>query len=151
MYKGKKVLDIIIDDIKTNLSTNYQFGVHNLYGRKIENIDALFTQTNTIYVLLTGDTPNVLTGHTQEGSITVMFVVIDQIIGTQDKESYFIDDVWHFLSWKDFTELRTEYPDDDVRPFFPDDLALVVYDEKKGRAMWSITGKIGYDKHDIGI
>lgn len=150
MYKAKKIVQIIVDDIKANLSTDYDFNVYNLYGKKIENIDNFFTQTNAIYVVFQGDRYNVLTQHGLEGDIQIMLVIIDQIIGTQDKESYFIDDAMDFLTWKDFTGLATEYPDDDFRPFFPAELNLFVYDEKKGRAMWTITGSIGYDKHDIG-
>jgi len=150
MYRAKRVIDIIIDDLKTNLTSDYKFGVHTLYGKRIESFDKFFSQTNAIYVLYQGDEFTTLTQHGIEGNLKIQIVICDQIIGTKDKDHYFVDDVMDHLTWREFAELNTEYPDDDFRPFFPTTLDLFVYDEKKGRAIWVIAGTIGYDKHDVG-
>ena len=146
MFKAKKVVDLIIEEIKANLTCGFEYTVHDLYGKRIENLEDFFTKTNAIYVIYGGCRYETLTQFEIHGDISIIFVIIDQVIGTKHKDKYFLDDVRDFLTWRDFTELTTEYSTDDFQAFMPEDETLFIYDEKKGRAIWTITGTIGFDK-----
>lgn len=148
MFSAKKVTEIIVADIKANLESTTVFTVKNLYGKKIENMTE-WLKSATIYVAYTGCTFEPITGHTIEGNISLLFIIVDQMMATRRRERFFLDDVRDYLTWRDFTGLATEYSTDDFRVFMPTDEALFLYDEKTGRAVWTIAGTIGFDKRGI--
>lgn len=148
MFSANKVINCIKEDIESNFDETCH--VENFFGFDVSAYDTKFTQANAIYIIYEGCDYEIETGSSMTGSITISFLIIDQVLATASaKEDFLLDRFRDYITWKEFSALATHYPDADFLPFFPS-VESLVSTEEGGIAVFVIRGNISFVKRNIG-
>jgi phosphoserine phosphatase len=147
MYNAKELVNLIITEIQADFDPDFEYTIENLLGKRVGNLDEMFTRCDAIYVVYNGATALEKTNVTEEFDLKIQFIVFEQMLGTQSKEAYLFDQLWDFLTWREFASVAAKYSGDQVDPYLPADCDLFAYDEAKGRAIWVISGTMKFTKN----
>jgi hypothetical protein len=147
-YSAKKVINIIKADLEANFQPGYPVKVKNFFGVMESEVAKKFLQTNAIAIQYSGADLAKLISRSATADMTINFFVVEQILATENKETYLIDEFRDFIFWKEFEGLKTAYPALDPQPFFPTTEAL--WDAYEGKIIWLVSGKINMIKRNIG-
>jgi hypothetical protein len=150
MISINKIINIIIEDIKTNFDPGYKFKIENFFGFEAREYERKFTQANSIYVIYDGAEYEKGMSFTMPMILSFTFVIVFQTVAvSKTKEDYLLDKFREFITWYNFDELNVEYATADVEPFFPEDERLITT-VKGGVTLFAITGSISLIKRNIG-
>jgi hypothetical protein len=147
-YSAKKVINIIKADLEANFKPGYPVKVENFFGVMESQVAQKFLQSNAVVIQYGGADLKVGTSRTATADLTINFFVVEQILATENKETYLIDEFRDFIFWKEFEGLKTAYPALDPQPFFPSTEAL--WDAHEGKIIYLMSGKINMIKRNIG-
>lgn len=147
-YSAKKVINIIKADLEANFKPGYPVKVENFFGVMESEVAKKFLQSNAIAIQYSGADLEPETGRSATADLTINFFVIEQILATENKETYLIDEFRDYIFWKEFEGLKIEYSTLDPQPFFPSREAL--WDAYEGKIIWLVNGRINMIKRNIG-
>lgn len=147
-YSAKKVINIIKTDLEANFKPGYPVKVENFFGVMESEIAKKFLSSNAIVIQYGGADLKEKTSRTATADLIINFFVVEQILATENKEMYLIDEFRDFIFWKEFEGLKAAYPALDPQPFFPPRETL--WDAYEGKIIFLISGTINMIKRNIG-
>ena len=143
-FAAKKVIEIIVADIKENFDPGIDIKVYNFFGLELEKISEKFFKANSIIVVYEGADYETKTNISVDHPLLLHFLVVEQLVATATKEKYLFDHFRDFIAWREFTGLTEEYAELSPEPFFPDRERL--YDRYSGIMIWLFSGQLNMEK-----